>query len=143
MISAHQSFWGVRWSHPSPYLVSGVLLCGAPGHDLLTKAKTGTGKTLAFLLPAIESVARTPRSQRQGFSVLIISPTRELAQQITDEAKQVLVSVWCSTKIVYYTTVSSTRLFGSDVRRTNPPEGAAGSIFLCFRAAGFKKRVSK
>lgn len=78
---------------PSSYLVFGVVLCGAPGHDLLAKAKTGTGKTLAFLLPAIESVARIPRSQRPGFSVLIISPTRELAQQITDEAKQVLVSL--------------------------------------------------
>lgn len=62
------------------------------GHDVLAKAKTGTGKTLAFLLPAIEGVALTPRSQRRGISVLVISPTRELAQQIADEAKQVLVS---------------------------------------------------
>ena len=61
------------------------------GHDVLAKAKTGTGKTLSFLLPAIEGVARTPRAQRRGISVLIISPTRELAQQIADEAKQVLV----------------------------------------------------
>ncbi|CAM9673398.1 unnamed protein product, partial [Ascophyllum nodosum] len=60
------------------------------GNDLLAKAKTGTGKTLAFLLPAVEGVARTPRSRRQGISVLIVSPTRELAQQIADEAKQVL-----------------------------------------------------
>lgn len=62
------------------------------GHDVLAKAKTGTGKTLSFLLPAIEGVARTPRAQRRGLSVLIISPTRELAQQIADEANQVLVS---------------------------------------------------
>lgn len=61
---------------------------------MLAKAKTGTGKTLSFLLPAIEGVARTPRAQRRGISVLIISPTRELAQQIADEAKQVLVRVW-------------------------------------------------
>lgn len=60
---------------------------------MLAKAKTGTGKTLSFLLPAIEGVARTPRSQRRGISVLIISPTRELAQQIADEANQVLVRV--------------------------------------------------
>lgn len=60
---------------------------------MLAKAKTGTGKTLSFLLPAIEGVARTPRLQRRGISVLIISPTRELAQQIADEAKQVLVRI--------------------------------------------------
>lgn len=60
---------------------------------MLAKAKTGTGKTLSFLLPAIEGVARTPRPQRRGISVLIISPTRELAQQIADEAKQVLVRI--------------------------------------------------
>lgn len=58
---------------------------------MLAKAKTGTGKTLSFLLPAIEGVARVPRAQRRGISVLIISPTRELAQQIADEANQVLV----------------------------------------------------
>lgn len=61
------------------------------GHDVLAKAKTGTGKTLSFLLPAVEGIARTPRQQRRGLSALIISPTRELAQQIADEANQVLV----------------------------------------------------
>ncbi|CAN0521483.1 unnamed protein product, partial [Laminaria digitata] len=61
------------------------------GNDVLAKAKTGTGKTLSFLLPAIEGIARTPRPQRRGISALIISPTRELAQQIADEANQVLV----------------------------------------------------
>lgn len=59
---------------------------------MLAKAKTGTGKTLSFLLPAIEGINRTPRAQRRGISALIISPTRELAQQIAEEANQVLVS---------------------------------------------------
>ncbi|CAN0077585.1 unnamed protein product, partial [Discosporangium mesarthrocarpum] len=60
------------------------------GVDILAKAKTGTGKTLSFLIPVIEAVSRTPRSHRQGTSVLIVSPTRELAQQISEEGKQVL-----------------------------------------------------
>lgn len=64
---------------------------GNVGGDVLAKAKTGTGKTLAFLLPVVEAVAKMPRNERGGFSALFISPTRELAQQITDEAKQVLV----------------------------------------------------
>lgn len=58
---------------------------------MLAKAKTGTGKTLSFLLPVIEGVIRTPRAQRRYISALIISPTRELAQQITEEARRVLV----------------------------------------------------
>lgn len=61
------------------------------GSDILAKAKTGTGKTLAFLIPALELLHRIPQQKRNGkISVLIISPTRELASQILDEAKQLL-----------------------------------------------------
>ena len=59
------------------------------GADVLAKAKTGTGKTLAFLIPAIELCLRVPLDQRRGSTtVLAISPTRELASQIEAEAKQ-------------------------------------------------------
>lgn len=57
------------------------------GVDILAKAKTGTGKTLAFLLPALERAFRSNRNT-SGVSILILSPTRELAQQIADEANQ-------------------------------------------------------
>lgn len=57
--------------------------------DVLAKAKTGTGKTLAFLIPAIE---RAAKDRNNGISALIISPTRELAQQIAAEAEQVSMS---------------------------------------------------
>ena len=57
------------------------------GHDLIGIAQTGTGKTLAFLLPAFVHIEGqpTPRSERSGPSVLIMAPTRELAQQIERE----------------------------------------------------------
>ncbi|GBB86348.1 hypothetical protein RclHR1_12780002 [Rhizophagus clarus] len=61
--------------------------------DLFVKAKTGTGKTLAFLIPAIETLIRnSPRNGNRGdmVSIMIISPTRELAQQIANEATQLL-----------------------------------------------------
>ncbi|RIA95770.1 P-loop containing nucleoside triphosphate hydrolase protein [Glomus cerebriforme] len=60
--------------------------------DLFVKAKTGTGKTLAFLIPAIETLLRNSRLENRGemVSVMIISPTRELAQQIANEANQLL-----------------------------------------------------
>lgn len=54
------------------------------GRDLLGAAKTGSGKTLAFLIPAIDALYKVKFSQHQGLGVLIITPTRELAQQIYD-----------------------------------------------------------
>jgi ATP-dependent RNA helicase DeaD len=52
------------------------------GKDVLAEAQTGTGKTLAFLLPIFENM--TP--EVQSVQALIITPTRELAIQITAEA---------------------------------------------------------
>ncbi|XP_070384821.1 probable ATP-dependent RNA helicase DDX43 [Dermacentor albipictus] len=60
------------------------------GQDLIGIAQTGTGKTLAFLLPAMIHIDSqpVPREQRKGPSCLILAPTRELAQQIEREAKK-------------------------------------------------------
>ncbi|GFY97426.1 P-loop containing nucleoside triphosphate hydrolases superfamily protein [Actinidia rufa] len=64
------------------------------GKDVLAKAKTGTGKTVAFLLPSIEVVLKSPpidRDQKRSpIFVLIICPTRELASQATAEANTLL-----------------------------------------------------
>ncbi|XP_010255461.1 PREDICTED: probable DEAD-box ATP-dependent RNA helicase 48 [Nelumbo nucifera] len=64
------------------------------GKDVLVKAKTGTGKSAAFLLPAIEAVPKTTSdstSQRvPPIVVLILCPTRELASQIAAEANVML-----------------------------------------------------
>ena len=54
------------------------------GRDVIGLANTGTGKTAAFLLPIIEKLLKTPTRN----SVLILSPTRELAQQIDAEFKR-------------------------------------------------------
>ncbi|KAK9843026.1 hypothetical protein WJX74_005774 [Apatococcus lobatus] len=65
--------------------------------DVICKARTGTGKTLAYLIPAIEQMLRSrdgaagganPSQRRKQISTLIISPARELAMQINTEAKQ-------------------------------------------------------
>ncbi|KAJ2875708.1 hypothetical protein GGH93_001378 [Coemansia aciculifera] len=64
--------------------------------DIMVKAKTGTGKTAAFLVPAIESLLREyekdPERKLKGRSVgcLIVSPTRELAKQISSEAEKLV-----------------------------------------------------
>lgn len=54
------------------------------GKDIIGEAQTGTGKTLAFLLPMIQGID-VEKKQIQG---LIMAPTRELAIQITEEAKK-------------------------------------------------------
>ncbi|KAF7332308.1 hypothetical protein MKEN_00112200 [Mycena kentingensis (nom. inval.)] len=56
------------------------------GVDLLVQAKTGTGKTLAFLLPSIERMAKMKDLAERKISMLVLSPTRELALQIEEEA---------------------------------------------------------
>jgi len=54
------------------------------GRDVIAEAQTGTGKTLAFLLPLFENISPETNSV-QG---LIVSPTRELAIQIAEEASK-------------------------------------------------------
>ncbi|CAG0915251.1 unnamed protein product [Notodromas monacha] len=60
------------------------------GRDMIGVAQTGTGKTLAFLLPALIHIEgqSTPRSQRVGPSAIVIAPTRELAIQIDSEVQK-------------------------------------------------------
>jgi ATP-dependent RNA helicase RhlE len=55
------------------------------GHDVVITAQTGTGKTLAFLLPLLEKIGkeRLSKGNAPGISALILSPTRELAIQIS------------------------------------------------------------
>lgn len=54
---------------------------------LVCRAKTGTGKTLAFIIPTL---IRALRSKQQGVSSLVIAPTRDLALQIRDEYLKII-----------------------------------------------------
>jgi len=54
---------------------------------ILASAQTGTGKTAAFVLPILDKLTKN-RSEGRGPRVLIVSPTRELATQITDSIKK-------------------------------------------------------
>lgn len=56
------------------------------GKDVIAKAQTGTGKTLAFLLPILEML----EADSAGIQALILSPTRELAIQIYDELAKLI-----------------------------------------------------
>jgi ATP-dependent RNA helicase RhlE len=69
------------------------------GKDLIACAQTGTGKTAAFLLPILEKIGRTAKDHT---STLILTPTRELAQQIDQQVEG----------LAYFTGISSIAVFG-------------------------------
>lgn len=60
--------------------------------DLIGQAQTGTGKTAAFLITAIQTLLETPVDEKDRFAseprVLALAPTRELAMQIAKDAEQ-------------------------------------------------------
>ncbi|XP_023000723.1 DEAD-box ATP-dependent RNA helicase 51 [Cucurbita maxima] len=60
------------------------------GKDVLGAARTGSGKTLAFLIPAVELLHHISFTPRNGTGVIVICPTRELAMQTHDVAKELL-----------------------------------------------------
>lgn len=58
--------------------------------DICACARTGSGKTLGFLLPIVERMVYAPAASRSATKALIISPTRELAVQIFNVAEQLV-----------------------------------------------------
>lgn len=57
------------------------------GNDLMASAQTGTGKTAAFVLPTLQRLISNPPKAGHGPRVLILTPTRELATQVTDSIR--------------------------------------------------------
>jgi ATP-dependent RNA helicase DDX46/PRP5 len=61
------------------------------GRDVIGVAKTGSGKTIAFLLPLFRHIkAQRPLQAHEGPMAMIMTPTRELATQIVRECKPFL-----------------------------------------------------
>ncbi|NTW58693.1 MAG: DEAD/DEAH box helicase [Nitrospirae bacterium] len=57
------------------------------GKDLIASAQTGTGKTAAFVIPALERLQKPSTARGKGPRVLILTPTRELANQVTEAVR--------------------------------------------------------
>lgn len=57
------------------------------GHDILASAQTGTGKTAAFVLPILQHLLTAPTVKGHGPRTLILTPTRELAMQVSEVIK--------------------------------------------------------
>lgn len=72
---------GARFSTPTP-VQAAAIPHALEGKDVLATAQTGTGKTLAFLIPVLEKLLRRTSP---GISALVLVPTRELAMQVVDQ----------------------------------------------------------
>jgi ATP-dependent RNA helicase RhlE len=70
------------------------------GRDIVGCAQTGTGKTLAFLLPAIEHLQRS-KSKTKNPRVAVLAPTRELAIQVAGEAHKLVAGTPLRVATVY------------------------------------------
>ncbi|WP_448550091.1 DEAD/DEAH box helicase [Thalassotalea fusca] len=69
------------------------------GEDLLASAQTGTGKTAAFMLPLIDKLLR--KNDSNLFSTLILTPTRELAQQVAENITQFTQFTSLTSGVIY------------------------------------------
>jgi ATP-dependent RNA helicase RhlE len=73
------------WTTPTP-IQRKAIPAAREGRDVLGIAQTGTGKTGAFLIPTIER-----QEAREGLHTLVMCPTRELAQQVAADARELCV----------------------------------------------------
>ena len=69
------------WTKPTP-IQSKAIPSALKGQDVVGIAQTGTGKTGAFMIPSMEGV-----EMGKGLQILILCPTRELAQQVAEDAR--------------------------------------------------------
>ncbi|WP_157314650.1 DEAD/DEAH box helicase [Chitinibacter sp. GC72] len=58
------------------------------GNDIMASAQTGTGKTAAFLLPALHKLTKESTHHARGPRILVLTPTRELAEQVSKVATE-------------------------------------------------------
>jgi ATP-dependent RNA helicase RhlE len=70
-----------RFTTPTPVQAAAIPQA-LEGKDVLATAQTGTGKTLAFLIPVIEKLLK---DKTPGIAALVLVPTRELAMQVVDQ----------------------------------------------------------
>ena len=74
------------YDSPTPVQAQAVPAALA-GRDLMASAQTGSGKTAAFLLPALQKIIRRSDKPGKGPRVLVLTPTRELAMQVEKNAQ--------------------------------------------------------
>jgi ATP-dependent RNA helicase DDX27 len=109
------------YTHPTP-IQSQVIPFALAGRDICASAVTGSGKTVAFLLPSLERLFYRPRDI-PAIRVLVITPTRELATQIHE----------VFTKLAQFTDISGTLICGGkkDVRSQEVVLRSQPDLVIC------------
>jgi len=74
------------YTEPTPIQAQSIPLAIA-GKDLIGSAQTGTGKTASFVLPALERLLVPSTKNGKGPRILVLTPTRELANQVLDAVR--------------------------------------------------------
>ncbi|XP_035268051.1 probable ATP-dependent RNA helicase DDX59 [Anguilla anguilla] len=77
---------------PTPVQMQ-MIPVGLAGRDVIASADTGSGKTVAFLLPVVLRALERPVAPPSGVTGIILTPTRELAIQIERQAKELMVGL--------------------------------------------------
>ncbi|KAI1152865.1 ATP-dependent RNA helicase MSS116 [Nemania diffusa] len=80
----------LKFEYMTPVQAATIRPILTDGSDILAQARTGTGKTVAFLLPALQNLVSRNIRPGSAVSLLVITPTRELALQIATETKALL-----------------------------------------------------
>ncbi len=81
----HKAIEALQFHEPTPVQQQAITPV-LEGRDVMVAAQTGTGKTLAFLLPVLHRMLERPVN---GVSALVLLPTRELAAQVAQVSKEV------------------------------------------------------
>ena len=71
------------------------------GRDVMAAAQTGTGKTAAFSLPMIQMLAKGPKAKNNQARALVLTPTRELAAQVHENAHRYGQPLGIRSEVVY------------------------------------------
>lgn len=100
VMNEHQRAHFLTFSRPTP-IQSAAWPSLFAGRDLVGVAETGSGKTLAFGVPLIHSITSLPVEEQKGLRALIVTPTRELAQQIDQQMDKLAMTVGCTVACLY------------------------------------------
>ncbi|MCL4506797.1 MAG: DEAD/DEAH box helicase [Chloroflexi bacterium] len=97
-----QAIKAAGYESPTP-IQEKTIPIGLEGRDIVGTAQTGTGKTAAFVLPILQRLLTQPLpGKRRQTRALIVTPTRELAEQIHETIRQ----------LAHYTTIRSATVYG-------------------------------
>jgi ATP-dependent RNA helicase DDX24/MAK5 len=117
----------IGFATPTPIQIAAIPEVLA-GHDTIGKAATGSGKTLAFGIPILENWVESP-----GLTALILSPTRELAHQITDHLKKLCAGMSDTPYIACVTGGLSIQKQQRQLIKANIVIGTPGRLWECLQ----------